>query len=546
MRKIDLILFNSEISQINWPYGDIYCAAFNPQSLSILIDEVVDKPDANACFFWDITLGNPPSDEIQSLLDQPFDVWHAGLRLDMGEQPSMINFVKPTWMLNRDPDPEIEATSWRLSLQACLVRSEVLKQLGGPDPDFESLAGAGLELGYRYIRKGAFIRHCPQLVPGLPVKSSSEIPLNDQLRFLKTGFDQRWLWWAGIRAVLLGLVSPLNFYKALQTVKYGKHTPRESQYKRPLAGPEKTDFSERVSVVIPTINRYPYLRKLLDQLQNQAVKPYEIFVIDQTPEHFRDANLLSDFDDLPFRYFSTDKAGQCSSRNIALQSAKGDYILFLDDDVEAPSDLIEKHLKNLHKYQSNVSCGVVYEKDNKLSLENSKGLTISDVFPAGNSLIRKDVLIESGLFDLAYDLGQRADGDLGMRIYLSGFLMVLDPLISILHHRAPIGGLREHNARVNTRGGSRSRIFEYNLPSVSDIYLAKRYFSDKQINEMLWIKILGTFSIVGPIWKRILKIIFGIVSLPRNLWLIYKRSKIADEMLEKFPQIPQLLERNSK
>ncbi|MEJ7712205.1 MAG: hypothetical protein WKF84_20670 [Pyrinomonadaceae bacterium] len=45
--------------------------------------------------------------------------------------------------------------------------------------------------------------------------------------------------------------------------------------------------------------------------------------------------------------------------------------------------------------------------------------------PTNNTLIRKDVLSKSGLFDLAYDRGQRADGDLGMRIYLSGAVMIL-------------------------------------------------------------------------------------------------------------------------
>ena len=38
----------------------------------------------------------------------------------------------------------------------------------------------------------------------------------------------------------------------------------------------------RVSVLIPTLERYPYLRTLLDQLRSQTVRPYEIIVVDQT------------------------------------------------------------------------------------------------------------------------------------------------------------------------------------------------------------------------------------------------------------------------
>ena len=70
----------------------------------------------------------------------------------------------------------------------------------------------------------------------------------------------------------------------------------------------------------------------------------------------------------------------------------------------------------------------------------------SDVFPTNNTMLRKSALRLSGLFDLAYEHGPRADGDLGMRLYLSGARMLLDPEIRVLHHHAPSGGLRTHKA----------------------------------------------------------------------------------------------------
>jgi hypothetical protein len=119
-------------------------------------------------------------------------------------------------------------------------------------------------------------------------------------------------------------------------------------------------------------------------------------------------------------------------------------------------------------------------------------------------------------------------------------MLLLNPAIQVLHHHAPEGGLREHKARVNTRAASRQRLFKHNLPTVSDIYLNRRFFSKGQVNEMLWISLLGTFSLKGSHWKKILKIIFGVFHLPRNICLIYKRKRIADKFLEKFPQIPEL------
>ena len=144
------------------------------------------------------------------------------------------------------------------------------------------------------------------------------------------------------------------------------------------------------------------------------------------------------------------------------------------------------------------------------------------------------------MFDLAYDRGQRADGDLGMRIYLSGEKMVLNPQIPVLHHHAPQGGLRTHKARVNTHYAGRKKITLRVLPSVSDIYLARRYFSEKQVREMFWISVLETFSLHGSLWKQILKIVVSTFALPHTLLQIYLRNKNAQKMLETYPQIPRL------
>ena len=108
-----------------------------------------------------------------------------------------------------------------------------------------------------------------------------------------------------------------------------------------------------------------------------------------------------------------------------------------------------------------------------------------DVFPTNNTLARREALERSGLFDLAYDHGARADGDLGMRVYLSGSVMMLEPAISVLHHHAPRGGLRAHGARVVTYASSRRRITHRHLPEVTEIYRSLRYFSERQVRETI-------------------------------------------------------------
>jgi len=535
--KINLVLLSPERKSIEWNLGELYSVPPTVQDVSKCVSENIPKTNADAWLFWDSELAAPPIDLLQKLLETKNDVWHAGLKLGMGGQPDFINFVAPTWMLNRDPDACIEATSWRLSLKACLVRSEVLQQLGGPLSIFRTLDAAALELGWRYIRNGVFIRHIPNLISEEIVEKQSILPLEDQLTFIKICYGNKWALWAAMRALLNKRASLFNILFA--SIKLRKIKPESHPIYKHASGTVKEDnCSKKISVLIPTINRYSYLTVLLSQLRHQTIEPLEILVIDQTPELQRDRQLRDKFSDLPLQWYDLEEPGQCSSRNFGLQKAQGDYILFIDDDDEITANLIEQHLVNMEEHQCLVSNGIANEKNAGRIPYDFTYLRISDVFPTNNSLIKKDILRESGLFDLAYDHGQRADGDLGMRIYLAGEKMVLNPNISILHHHAPQGGLRTHKARVDTYAKSRMSIKARVLPSVSDIYLAKRYFSEIQVQEKLWIEVLGTFSIQGPAWKKAIKAVLSLLALPQTFHQIKIRKKKAEEMLKTYPIIP--------
>ena len=540
MSNVTLVMLQPEKTPIHWTIGEKKVSKPDVRSLTDVIKDLLLNTNTDAVLFWDNLSYLPSNDLIEYLLESSNDVWHAGLRMGLSGKPEMLNYVNPTCMLNRYPDPNKAATSWRLSLRACLCRTEVLRQIGTLEPGFETLEGAGLELGYRCIRAGVFIRYIPELLPVDFAQEKVIIPLADQLRFIQLGFGGKWAKWTKFRTVL---ANPRAYFSTahVQKIAQGADTAgREVKpYQRSLPTQGITP-SGKVSVLIPTIRRYPYLRTLLGQLRNQTVPPYEIIVVDQTPQSERDAELPKDFSDLPVRWHYLDKAGQCSSRNMGLRYAQGDYVLFVDDDDEVSSDLIEKHLRNLNVYKCSISSGVALEPDQKELPADFRFLRLSNVFPTNNTMIRKDVLRKTGLFDLAYDHGQRADHDLGMRLYLAGELMILDPSICLLHHHAPMGGLREHKARIHTYARSRTSVWHFNLLTVSDLYLANRYFTSLQVRESRIINLLGTFSIHGSKLRKILKALVALVLLPKNIYEIRKRNRIADQWLKVYPQIPQV------
>jgi len=361
---VDLLLLGGSESFQGWSMGEVIFCSPEPAAFNSMVQEHLSKTKADVLLFWDSRFPLPSTEFVEQLLSSTSDVWHAGLKLGLSGKPEIIDYGSPTWMLNRDPDPDKEATSWRLSLRACLFRTEVLQQMEGPDPAFETLDCAGLELGFRCIRAGVFMRYVPELLPTVFEQHSEEIPLVDQLRFIRLGFGSKWVKWASFRRFLDKPREIFSIIRAHIEIQDTTAQKTKTIYKRTLPDSGKLQPA-RVSVLIPTIRRYPYLRTLLSQLREQTIAPHEIIVVDQTPHTQRDLDLPKDFADLPVRWIYLEQAGQCSSRNEGLKQASGDFILFVDDDDEVPPDLIERHLENLFLYQCSVSNGAALEPGQK-------------------------------------------------------------------------------------------------------------------------------------------------------------------------------------
>lgn len=489
-------------------------------------------------FFIGSGLPCPELDLLGRLTERNVDIWHGGLKLGTEEEPELLDCVSPISYFNINAGSHQENTSWRISLRCCLVKKQVLRSFPFLDKRFKSLDAAVLEWGYRLIWKGVFIRYTPLLIHEQE-NATTVIPQEDQLRFIYYRFGRQWLLWSAVCQACAGFsFAPIRW--ATRIVK-----------EQPISSEERAKFpawvthpipaeATRVTVLIPTVERYPYLEKLLSQLQEQTFLPFEVIVIDQTPREQRRHDIASDFPRLNIKWLELDQSGQCNSRNTGLLQSRGDCILFLDDDDEVKPDLIEKHLRCLNYFQVDISCGVCDEAGAGPVPQDYSFIRLSDVFPTNNSLVRRNILQQSGLFDMAFDRGQKADGDLGARIYATGAMMLLNPEIRVFHHHAPRGGLRKHNVRKVTYSSSRKFITHFRLPHITELYFNERYFTERQQRFYKYLVILGTFSIRGSMPKKILKFFYAVIMLPFNWWKIRKRCALAAEMMKKYPNFPEL------
>lgn len=108
-----------------WPLGEVVRIEPTIDDVAAAMQRQANSA-ADATLFWDPSLGAPPVDA-RWFAGLRADVVHAGLRLGTAGAPTSIDFIAPTWMWSADPSPDLEATSWRLSLRACFIKHDVIR-----------------------------------------------------------------------------------------------------------------------------------------------------------------------------------------------------------------------------------------------------------------------------------------------------------------------------------------------------------------------------------------------------------------------------------
>ena len=99
-----------------------------------------------------------------------------------------------------------------------------------------------------------------------------------------------------------------------------------------------------LSVVVPTYNRAPVLARCLDALAAQDPPPGEVVVVDDGSTDDTPAVLAERRDSI--RIVRQDNGGRAAAKNAGVDAARGDVVLFLDDDVIATPGLVHLHAEH--------------------------------------------------------------------------------------------------------------------------------------------------------------------------------------------------------
>ena len=502
--RVDLYCITNE-HNIDWTLGEVHYFSIRDKDAIQSINEQVKASNADWIVFWDANLGMPDKNLIVELANTKVDVWHAGLKLGLHGFPEMINYIEPAWLYNKDASNTIISSSFRLSVKASMVRSNVLQALGGLPFGYESIEMTGLALGYKIIKSGGVIRYHPKMVT--QEEQQVIIPEQDEWLFLKQFFGKKWQYWVLLNKK--GFWKNYFIWRRMQIIADISILPCLHSSRVEVKG---ENLITKVSVLAPTLDRYSYLENELIQLEHQTVKSIEVLITDQTNNKKRKNIDVVKYPNITIQYFPQDKKGQCIAWNKLLQEATGEYVLFLGDDADnIRPDFIEKLLDTAEKFNADIVASNVVE----LKMPNKSvnhHYYMSDTFPI--TLAKRETIINAGSMDMFFNKNIRADYDLALRCHENGALMIFDSSALIDHHRAPTGGLREHNARVLTHKQSKQSVNKFVEPTASEIFLVKLHFDKKQYKNYIRIKFFNQLFIRGSLLNKLARVSLFILKTP--------------------------------
>jgi glycosyltransferase involved in cell wall biosynthesis len=298
------------------------------------------------------------------------------------------------------------------------------------------------------------------------------LPIKDEYVFVRSYFSAVWSWYV----LLLRLLSFKNPFAELAAFSYSKKVQKQQLAKKALAHKHFYTFKSilvtskpLVSIIIPTLNRYKYLRDVLKDLEKQTYTHFEVIVVDQSDDF--SAEFYKEFN-LEINLIHQNEKALWLARNTAIEVSNAELLLFFDDDSRVGPDWILQHLRCIDYFKAEGSSGVSLSRVGDTIPEHYSYFRIADQLDTGNVLLKKSVFKEIGLYDRQFEKQRMGDGEFGMRMYAHGYTNISNPFASRIHLKVGTGGLRQ----MGSWDAFRTKKIVAPRPIPSVLYFYRTYF----------------------------------------------------------------------
>lgn len=207
-----------------------------------------------------------------------------------------------------------------------------------------------------------------------------------------------------------------------------------------------------LTVGIPTFLRDSVLLDTIRQLLSQAAPAEEIIVIDQTPSHDKETEMvLGNYEERGLiRRILQEQPSLAKANNRILAESRCRVVLFVDDDVRISPGFLDAHRRNYLQPQVDLVAGGVLGEGHArrcgADLENS-AVPIEDVrnqLKGCNMSVLRDSAIKVGGFDESF-VGPAHGNEIDLALRLrsaTGREQVFDSTAWLVHLQTPTGGCR--------------------------------------------------------------------------------------------------------
>jgi glycosyltransferase involved in cell wall biosynthesis len=250
-------------------------------------------------------------------------------------------------------------------------------------------------------------------------------------------------------------------YRKLGDLEMAERCAAESRRRVTMGTPPLARRSRRpgtpiFSVIVPTYNRLPILKKCLSAMEGQtlAAKDFEVIVIDDGSSDGTEQLLTQYRPPFHFQYLRQKNSGTGAARRNGVAHATGEYLLLMNDDTICDRDLLKQHLQVQRAYPGErwaVLGNFEYPAAARLRALTRYFCVEPFMFPqvsmeegcpygyshfiTCNLSVHREAVVEVGSFDSIYKLSE--DTEMGLKLYERGYRVLYHPDAHAFHDHLP-------------------------------------------------------------------------------------------------------------
>lgn len=194
--------------------------------------------------------------------------------------------------------------------------------------------------------------------------------------------------------------------------------------------------SKDISVIIPTVNRFDSLNRLINSIlktHSEIYSPKEIIIIDNNVDNSYTVKNIFCNSPIPIKILKCTKKGAASARNLGAGIAKGKWLLFCDDDCIVTNTFIEGYINSQNGSIAYAGKILAFRNDKFSKYYEQQGillpprakfkntLNVPMYFVTANALILKKAFVEIKGFNESL-IHAAEDVDLSLRLWQVGRL----------------------------------------------------------------------------------------------------------------------------